>query len=490
MTGNDPPAFEPSSLDPEEWDDFRRHAHELLDACVDRMASARAHPWRPIDAEATDLFRLQPDEPGVGYGELASMLAQQVLPFGTGNTHPRFFGWVHGTGLAAGLMAEIVAATMNSNCGGRNHGAIYIEREVIRWCARLFNFPESSSGLLVTGTSQATVIALAVARCQALGAQLRADGLRNGPALTAYTGEGAHNAVTKALELLGLGSTTLRIIPRCKQGGMDIECLAEAVEHDRSTGAKPFCVVGTAGSVDLGEFDDLGKLARFCRSQSLWFHVDGAFGAWAKLANEPWARLTDGMELADSLGFDFHKWMYVQYDCGAVLIRDEEAHRTAFASRPSYLAGQSRGLGGGEPWYCDYGIDLSRGFRALKVWCAIRTYGISAFKAAISRNCELAAQMGQYAASSNLIPAAPVTLNVCCFSAALPGMDDLSSDALNTSITQQLQLDGEVVFSTARVNGRIVIRAAITNHRTCSADIYYAIDAVCRARDQILVKNV
>jgi aromatic-L-amino-acid/L-tryptophan decarboxylase len=334
------------------------------------------------------------------------------------------------------------------------------------------------------------VIALAVARYRALGARVRTEGLRNAPALTAYTGEGAHNAITKAMELLGLGSSALKIIPGCKEGGMDIACLAKAVERDRSAGAHPFCVIGTAGSVDLGEFDDLGKLAEFCRRESLWFHVDGAFGAWAKLANDPWRRLTHGMELADSLAFDFHKWMFVQYDCGAVLIRDEGAHTAAFASRPHYLAAQSRGLGGGAPWYCDYGIDLSRGFRALKVWSAIRTYGISAFKDAISHNCELAVQMGEYAASVGLTPAAPVRLNVCSFSAAPAGMDEPSSDALNTSIAQQLQMNGQAVFSTTKVKGRTVIRAAITNHRTCAADIHYAIDAVCQARDQILFKNV
>jgi glutamate/tyrosine decarboxylase-like PLP-dependent enzyme len=479
--------FEPSLLDPKDWDEFRRHAHELLDACIDRMATARDHPWQPVDSTAAGKFRLDSNEPGIGYGDLASILAQSVLPYGTGNTHPRFFGWVHGTGLAAGLLAEIVAATMNSNCGGRDHGAIYVEREVIRWCAKIFDFPADCSGVLVTGTSQATVIALAAARYRALGPRVRAEGLRNAPRLTTYAAEGTHSAIVKALELLGLGSTSLQAIPIGKEGGIDLTHLAAAVERDRAGGVQPFCVIGTAGSVDRGAFDSLEDLAGFCQREALWFHVDGAFGAWARLADDPWRRLTRGMELADSLAFDFHKWMYVQYDCGAVLIRDEAVHRAAFASRPSYLAGQSHGLGGGEPWYCDYGIDLSRGFRALKVWAAIRAHGRSTFSAAITRNCALAAQMGQWTASSDdLTLSAPVKLNICCFSAAPSGMDGPSSDALNTSIAQQLQMDGDVVFSTVKVRGRTVIRAAITNHRTCSSDIRYAIDAVRRVRDQIL----
>jgi glutamate/tyrosine decarboxylase-like PLP-dependent enzyme len=316
-----------------------------------------------------------------------------MLPYSTGNTHPRFFGWVHGTGLAECLMAEIVAAAMNSNCGGRDHGASYVEREVIRWCARVFGFPENCSGLLVTGTSQATVIALAVARQRVLGPRVRAEGLRHAPMLTAYAAEGAHSCITKALELLGLGSKALRRIPAREADGMDLSRLAAAVERDRAAGAKPFCVIGTAGSVDLGEFDNLEEVADFCRREALWFHVDGAFGAWATLAAEPWSGLARGIEQADSLAFDFHKWMYVQYDCGGVLIRDQALHRAAFASRPAYLAGQSRGLGSGEPWYCDYGIDLSRGFRALKAWCAIRAHGGSALGAAITRNCQLAARL-------------------------------------------------------------------------------------------------
>jgi glutamate/tyrosine decarboxylase-like PLP-dependent enzyme len=487
-TGPDIPAeFEPSLLDPKDWDEFRRQAHELLDACISRMATARDHPWRPVDSKVAGKFRLDSSEPGIGYGDLVSILVQSVLPYGTGNTHPRFFGWVHGTGLAAGLLAEIVAATMNSNCGGRDHGAIYVEREVIRWCAEIFGFPANCSGVLVTGSSQATVIALAAARYRALGRRVRAEGLHDAPRVAAYAAEGAHSAIVKALELLGLGSTSLRAIPVGEEGGIDLTHLSAAVERDRAAGVQPFCVIGTAGSVDRGAFDNLEDLAGLCQREALWFHVDGAFGAWARLADDPWRGLTRGIELADSLAFDFHKWMYVQYDCGAVLIRDEAVHRAAFASRPSYLASQSHGLGGGEPWYCDYGIDLSRGFRALKVWAAIRAHGRSALGAAISRNCELAAQMGRWTASSDdLTLAAPVQLNVCCFSAAPSDMDAASSDALNSGIAQQLQMDGDVVFSTVKVDDRTVIRAAITNHRTCSADILYAIEAVRRVRDQAL----
>ncbi|SDH35742.1 pyridoxal phosphate-dependent decarboxylase family protein [Propionivibrio dicarboxylicus] len=475
--------FSPSPLDPADWQTFRADAHRLLDACIDQLSSARQHPWQPVGEADKAALALGEALEGEESGALVDELVRKVLPFHTGNTHPRFFGWVHGTGLAAGLLAEMVAATMNSNCGGRDHGAVYVEREVIDWCRRCFGFPESASGVLVGGTSQATVIALAAARTRALGAASRRDGIQGAQRLAAYALQGVHNATVKSLELLGVGAAALRTIPAGVDGGMSLERLAEAVAKDRADGMLPFCIVATAGSVDLGVFDDIDAIADFCAREGIWLHVDGAFGAWSRLADSPWRDLSRGIERADSLAFDFHKWMYVQYDCGVVLIRDEAAHRQAFAARPAYLAKQDQGLGGGEPWYCDYGVDLSRGFRALKVWAALRNYGSKALGASITDNCRLAERMGVLVgATPGLRLAAPVRLNVCCFSAAPSDWEGAAQDRLNERITHVLQLAGDVVFSTTRVEGRTVIRAAITNHRTCAADIDEAISAVMRVR--------
>ncbi len=476
------PAFERSLLDPADWDEFRRQAHALLDACIDHLADARKHPWQPVDEDARKALHLGPAEHGLGTAVVADDLARRLLPLATGNIHPRFFGWVHGTGLATGLLAEIAAATMNSNCGGRDHGAVYVEREVIDWCRRCFGFPEGTSGVLVTGTSQATVIALAAARQRALGDASRRDGIVGGPALAAYAVAGAHNAVSKALELLGVGSAGLRLVQPGPDGALDVDELAALVARDRAAGLLPMCVVGTAGSVDLGAFDDISAIADFCDDQRLWLHVDGAFGAWARLADTPWCNLVRGIERADSLAFDFHKWMYVQYDCGAVLMRDPVAHRAAFAARPAYLAPQTQGLGGGEPWYCDYGTDLSRGFRALKVWAALRAHGSAAFGAAITRNCQQAHRMAdRVTATPGLRLAAPVRLNICCFSVAPEDMPEGRQDEMNTAVAQDLQLAGEAVFSTTRIHGRTVLRAAIVNHRTCDADVDCAVDAALAA---------
>ncbi|WP_127104674.1 pyridoxal phosphate-dependent decarboxylase family protein [Pararhodobacter zhoushanensis] len=466
-----------SNLDPENWDEYRQQAHALLDACIDRLASAREHPWQPLPEAVRASYAL--DGVARGEGALAQELAESVLPHGTGNTHPRFWGWVHGTGLASGVMAEMVAATMNANLGGRAHGAVEIERAVIDWTRQVMGFPEGSSGVFVTGTSQATVIALASARV-AVMPEVRARGQGAVP-LTAYAGAGAHNAARKAMELLGMGHDALRLIPEGPQG-MDLHALAERIEADRDAGRQPFAVVGTAGSVDLGRFDDLNALADLAQAQGLWLHIDGAFGAWTRLAGAPWRALSDGIGRADSLACDFHKWMFVPYDCGLVLIRDEATHRAAFAARPAYLAAQSAGLGGGEPWFCDYGVDLSRGNRALKAWSAIRAHGADGLGAAITRCCMLAKAMGDgVSARAPMALMAPVVSNLCVFTADA-GLSEAEQSALNTRIAQALQLAGVAVFSTTSVNGVTCLRAAITNHRTTAADIEAALQAVADER--------
>ncbi len=468
-------------LDPDDWERFRQAAHDLLDCCIDRLAGAQDFAWQPVPLDLEQTYAIRGSIPDPV--ELTQVLAKTVMPHATGNTHPRFWGWVHGTGLASGLLSEMVAVTMNSNCGGRDHGMSYMERAVIDWARKVFGFPETASGILVAGTSQATVIALAAARVAALGDSVRSEG-QGGAWLTAYAGQSAHNATRKAVELLGIGSANLRLVPETERG-LDATALRARIQEDRAAGAHPFVIIGTAGSVDLGRFDDLGALADVARDEGMWLHVDGAFGAWTRLADEPWRSLSDQIEQADSIACDFHKWMYVPYDCGLALIRDEAIHRATFAARPTYLAGQSRGLGGGEPWYCDYGIDLSRGNRALKVWTALQHYGADRLGAAITANCAQAALMGQLVeAEGRMRLAAPVVSNLCVFSADAT-RDPADQSSLNSRIAQDLQIAGEAVFSTTAVEGVTCLRAAITNHRTTSDDIIAAVAKVAAARDRM-----
>ena len=468
------------SLDPTDWVAFRRQLHRLVDRCVDHIEWARERPWVPPDVEAIAAVGLGDASSGVGVDQTMTELVDVILPFGAGNTHPRFFGWVQGTGNVAAVAAEIVTAVMNSNCGGRDHGATYVERDVIRWCRDVFGLPESSSGVLVAGTSQATVIALAAARQAALGDDVRYVGVGGGPRLTLYASRLAHASIVKAAELLGIGSDAVRMVETGTDDALDVDALARLVDADRAAGHRPFCVVGTSGSVDTGACDDLDALASFCAARGLWFHVDGAFGAWLRIAPSPWKDLVTGIERADSIACDFHKWMFVQYDCGVVLLRDGAHHRATFAHAAAYLARQGVGLAGGDPWFCDYGIDLSRSFRANKVWATVRAYGRETLGSVIARNCELAHLMGTLVeAADDLQLAAPVRTNVCCFSLVPNSIGDLEAvGRLNAECVVTLQQRGTAVFSTTTIAGVTVIRAAVTNHRTTADDVAAAVGAV------------
>lgn len=401
---------------------------------------------------------------------LFDRLRSEIMPYATGNTHPGFFGWVHGTGAPIGVAAEMVAATMNANCGGRDHGAMQIEAAVIDWVTGLADMPPEAFGLLTSGTSQATVLALAAARVRMFGVDVRKKGIRDLPEVAVYAAAGAHACVGRALEVLGHGRNALRSVPVIGAAGMDIAALKQAVADDVEAGVQPLAVVVTAGSVNTGVFDPIDEAADFCAAQGIWLHVDAAFGFWTLLADDPWRDLARGIGRAQSIALDFHKWMAVPYDCGACLISDKALHRATFADRPDYLVSSGEGLAGGEPWFTDYGIELSRGFRALKVWTTVMAIGTRALGASVSDNCRQARQMAALVEASPVLTLAhPVVSNLCCF---YPKGGDPEQ------IAAQLQLDGSFVFSTTRIGGRSCLRAALVNHRTTSEHIRTAIEAV------------
>ena len=462
-----------SRLDPADWDSFSLAFHDLASRCIARMRGARDEPWRPRDASFREAVALDDVAAPAGVESVFEAMADAIMPAHSGATHPRFFGWVQGTGLPQAVAAEMVAATMNSNCGGRDHGATDVERAVIEWVAGVAGWGPDAFGILTSGTSQATINVMHAARVAAFGDDVRRLGVRGLPEIAVYVAVGGHSCVGKALEVLGHGAQALREIPLAQNGrgdGIDLDALRARIGEDRAAGVHPLAIVGTAGSVNTGFFDPLDALADIARDEGLWLHVDAAFGFWTRLADEPWRALAAGIERADSFAADFHKWVSVPYDCGVAMVRDGATLRAAFNTRPDYLAPQEAGLGGGDVWFCDYGPELSRGFRALKVWATVKACGTDALGAAISDNCRQAAFMAELVeATDGLTLAAPVVSNVCCFF-----VDGAEPDA----IAARLQTEGEVVFSTTRIDGRSALRAAIVNHRTTRADIERSIAAV------------
>jgi glutamate/tyrosine decarboxylase-like PLP-dependent enzyme len=345
---------------------------------------------------------------------------------------------------------------------------------VIAWAAEMLGFPPDASGLLVTGTSIANLIGLLVARTNAVGASVRQRGIGD-VRLTAYTSKAAHGCIARAMEIAGLGRDALRLIPYDEAGRMQLPALRTAVAADRAAGLTPFLVVGTAGSVDTGVIDDLSGLAAFCRAEALWCHVDAAFGAIALLA--PGLRpLLNGVEQADSVAFDFHKWAQVPYDAGCIVVRDAACHLATFAGDAAYLRREHRGLAGGGVWPCDLGPDLSRGFRALKVWMTLLVYGADRIGAVAQQCCDIARHLAQRIEHEpELQLLAPVALNIVCFRYAGRGAD---LDRLNADIVADLQEAGMAAPSTTTIDGRLAIRAAIVNHRTEAADVDRLVDSV------------
>lgn len=481
MSAPQPTPFQaaPDSLDPTDWNAVRQMGHRMLDDMVDLLAGLREAPvWQPMPADARQALRTGdvPTAPGdldAVYQDFQTL----VQPYGSGNLHPRFMGWVQGGGNPVGMLAELLAATTNPNLGGRDHAPIEVERQVIRWAAQMLGFPQDASGVLVTGTSMANLIAVLVARTRALGAAVRREGLQGRP-LVAYTSIEAHNCVARAMDMAGLGSQALRLIGLDARHRMDMDALQAAIAQDRAAGLQPFLVVGSAGTVDTGAVDDLPAMAELARAQGLWFHVDAAYGALAKLspAQQP---LVQGLELADSVAFDFHKWAQVPYDAGCILVRDAALHAATFASQPAYLQRSTRGMAGNHPWPTDFGPDLSRGFRALKVWMTLKTYGTDKLGEVVARNCALAQQLAHLVdAQPQLERLAPVTLNVVCFR-VLADVADL--DAFNADLVADVQESGVAVPSTTRIRGQLAVRVAFVNHRTRPDDVQMLLNALLQA---------
>jgi aromatic-L-amino-acid decarboxylase len=473
------------SLDPGDWDAFRVLAHRAVDGVVDDMARVREGPaWRPVPQSVKDALREPLPREGEPLEATLARFDELIRPYPTGNRHPRFFGWVHGAGNAAGVLAELLAAGMNANLGGREHAAVYVERDVLAWFSELFGFPATASGIMTSGTSMGNLLAVVAARDAALGASAQEDGVAGAP-LTAYAASSVHDSVAKALRIAGLGAGSLRLIETGEDGGIDVAALRARIRADRAVGSRPFLVIGTAGSVDTGAFDDLGALADLCAELGLWLHVDGAFGALA-IASPAHAHLVAGIERADSLAFDAHKWLHVPYAAGCVLFRDERAHRAAFASAPAYLGRAEHGAAAGAPWFADYGLELSREFRALKVWFTLRHYGINRLGASIARTCDLAAELEQRVrGSANLELLAPVSLNVVVFRAVRPGLEEAALDRLNEIVAIAVQASGAAVPSTTRIGGKRALRVCIVNHRTRSEDLDVLLGSVRTAANAL-----
>jgi glutamate/tyrosine decarboxylase-like PLP-dependent enzyme len=477
------------TLDPENWDQMRELAHRVVDDAVDWFRTTRERPaWQPVPPEVAERLTaaapLKPSEPQDVYAEVR----RDIMPYAMNTTHPRFWAWYMGSSTVLAALADLLAATMNPNLGGGNHAAPLVEKQVLDWIRAMVGFPVAASGLLTSGASMANFSALAVARNSACGFDVRRKGVLAAPGpLTAYASTEIHSCNQKAIETLGLGSDGLRRIPVGADYRIDMAALRERVAADRAEGRVPFCVIATAGTINTGAIDDLHAVADFCAQEGLWFHVDGAIGAVAVLADNVRDQLA-GMERADSIALDLHKWMHIPFEAGCVLVRDAAAHRDAFALVPEYLQREAdgRGMASGNLWFSDYGLQLTRQFRALKVWMSIKEHGLERFGRMIARNVEQARYLAELvSASEGLELTAPIGLDIVCFRYNPGGLDTEALNRLNQQLLVELQESGIAAPSYTTLDGAWCLRVAISNHRSRFEDFDVLIEAVLHIGDRI-----
>lgn len=480
------------SLDPEDWNAMKALGHQMVDDMFDYFASLPERPvWQPMPEDVKARFQQPiPHEPE-GAENAYRDFQRDVLPYVMGNTHPRFWAWVMGNGTPIGVLAEMLAAAANPNMGGASHSGNDVESQVIEWWKGALGYPAEASGLLVSGGSMANLVGLTVARNAHTGADVRkygVDALAKRPIL--YCSTETHSSVQRAVETLGLGSDSIRFIACNDAYQIDVEAMEKAITQDHAAGLQPWCIVGNAGTTNTGSFDDLNRLADIAEKNGMWFHVDGAFGSLAALTPEL-RPLTSGMERGDSLAFDLHKWFYAPFEVGCTLVRNREQHRNAFTLTPDYLTHGERGIAAGKDWFSDYGIQLTRGFRALKVWMMVKAEGIDKYGRIIQQNVDQARYLVKLIeATPELEILAPAALNIVCFRYNDVTMDNALLDALNHELLVRIQESGVAIVTGTKIHGRQAIRMCNTNHRSRYEDFDLLVREVVRMGKELAREGV
>lgn len=471
-------ALHDENLDPD-WDSARGLGHQIIDAAIDYLASIEERPvWHPPPPQVVArLSTSLPQEPQPAAEVMADFL-QDVLPYNLGNIHPRYWGWVKGSGTVIGAFADFLAATMNANVGGFNMSPTYVEYQVLDWLKEIVGYPREAGGLLVSGGSEANFIGLAVARHTKAGMNIREEGLTSARPMTVYMSKEGHSSLQKSVEILGLGNRYLRRVAVDENYRIRLDELERMIHADRQAGLQPICVIGSAGTVNTGTIDPLSELADLCQKEGVWFHVDGAIGAVANLSSQL-RPLLMGMERADSIGLDAHKWLHINYEVGCALIRDRELQRQAFTLTPPYLQRPQRGIGAGPEWLSEYGLQLSRGFKALKVWMSLKEHGARKYARVIEKNVAQAQYLGQLVQSSpRLELLAPVSLNIVGFRYRPDKKSDEELRDLNLELLLRLQESGQAIISSTTLGKKFALRVCFTNHRTRTKDVEMLVELV------------
>jgi aromatic-L-amino-acid decarboxylase len=476
------PAFD---LTPEE---IRRLGALAVDAVAAHREELLSRPVFGKIGALAPVFEEPVPEDGRPFEEVLAFVREHILPYPMGNSHPRFFGFINASADPVGILADLLAAGMNPNCWGGDHAAIHVENRVVRWLAEMLGYPTAAEGILVSGGSMANFTALAAARRAKSPGNVREEGLAGSRPLVVYASDQVHSCVDKAVDLLGIGTNHLRRIPTDERFRIRMDALGEAVAEDRRSGLSPAIVVGNAGTVNTGAIDPLDELADFCGRESLWFHVDGAYGAMASIV--PSLRpLFAGMDRADSIAADPHKWLYVPYEAGATLVREPGRLAATFRKFPEYLASDPESPFPGPAWFAERGVELSRGFKALKVWMGLKTHGRRAYAEQIENDVRLARFLAtEVDRRPDFERLADSVLSIANFRYRPAGRDlaETGLDRLNRRIIHRLVGDGRFFLAPTILKGKTALRVSITNFRTREEDLIALLDETARIGSELL----
>ena len=481
-----PPLVDEETLDPADWTDVRAVAHRMVDDAITQLTELRERPvWRPMPDEVRAAFHSSVPAQAMPLANVYQEMQTNLTPYPMGNTHPRFWGWYMGASNFTGALGDFLAAINGSNLGGGNTAAAELDRQVVNWLISLMGFPGGASGTLTSGGSMANAIGLNIARNEMAGVDVRREGVTSLPQpLRYYASDQSHSSSQKALELLGLGSNSLRFVPSDPQLRMDITALANMISEDRANGFRPACVIATAGTTNAGAIDDIPAIADLCQREELWLHVDGCIGALLKLSPRH-SHLVAGIERADSLALDLHKWLHAPFEVGCALVRDARQHFAALNLHGPYLEAKPRGVSAGE-FLFDYSYELSRGFKALKIWMSLKEQGTDKFGRLIDQNIAQAHYLTELiAANPKLQLMAPTVINIASFRYRGAGGDEAKLKSLNSEIMLRLQEEGTAVITDTTLQGRYCLRAAIANHRTRREDLDMLVAEVLRLGDAL-----
>jgi glutamate/tyrosine decarboxylase-like PLP-dependent enzyme len=468
----------------------RKLGYRAVDLAAEHRAGLLDRPVFGKVGDAAAAFDEPLPEAGLPIEEVLAAVRERILPRPFGNSHPRFFAFINATADPVGIVADYLAATMNSNCWGGDHAAIHVEKQVLRWLAAILGLPEESEGILTSGGSMANFTALATAR-RAIAPGVRQDGFAGTEPLVVYASEEVHNCVDKAVDLLGIGWKQLRKIPTDERYRIRVDLLKQAIAEDRSAGRKPAIVVGNAGTVNTGAVDALDELADVCAAERLWFHVDGAYGAMATIS-KPLKPLFKGLERADSVAADPHKWLYVPYEAGATLVREPGRMAAAFQRPAPYLVHDPASPVRGPVSFNERGPELSRGFKALKVWMGLKHHGTAGYAAAVEHDLAMARALADAVSGhGDFELLAPPVLSIVGFRyrPAGRGLAEPELDRLNRQIVNRLVGSGAFFLAPTLLKGRTAMRVAIVNFRTREEDVHALVEEAAHAGRELIGRS-